>query len=121
MDYVVHFEIPSDNPKKAQTFYSKLFGWKINYMKEFGYFGIKARGKYKGKSVGIDGGMMKRHAKEQTFLVYVQVKSIDDTMKKAKAAGAKVCFPKKAIGEMGYIAAFTDPDGNTIGLHEGGM
>lgn len=27
---LVWFEIPADQPERAQTFYSRLFGWKIN-------------------------------------------------------------------------------------------
>jgi uncharacterized protein len=27
---IVWFEIPADNVERAQTFYRKLFGWKIN-------------------------------------------------------------------------------------------
>ena len=29
MSGIVHFEIPADDMKRAKTFYSNLFGWKI--------------------------------------------------------------------------------------------
>ena len=29
MDPVVHFEIPADNLERAQEFYNRVFGWKM--------------------------------------------------------------------------------------------
>lgn len=29
MSSIVHFEIPADDLERAKTFYTKLFGWKI--------------------------------------------------------------------------------------------
>jgi len=31
---IVWFEIPADNPERAKTFYSNLFGWSINPFQE---------------------------------------------------------------------------------------
>lgn len=115
VDPIVHFEIPADDVKRAKAFYEALFGWKITYMKEFEYYSIKAKDK---KGNGIDGGMMKRKAPGQPPMNYVHVSSIDATLKKAVKAGAKMCLPKTPIGDMGAIAAFQDPEGNMIGLHE---
>ena len=114
VDPVVHFEIPADNPARAKKFYEKTFGWKIDFIKEFDYYGIKA----KKDQLGIDGGMMKRKMPGQPFMVYIYVASIDAALKKAQANGATVAMPKTPIGDMGAIAAFTDPEGNLIGLHE---
>lgn len=114
VDPIVHFEIPADNPRRAQKFYEKTFGWKIKYMPDYDYYMVKAKA---GKT-GIDGGMMKRKMKGQPFMNYVFVKSVDATLKKAVRNGAKVAFPKMPIGDMGAIAALRDTEGNVIGLHE---
>ena len=111
---VTHFEIPADDTARAKKFYEKMFGWRIPYAKEFDYFMIKA----KTDKWGIDGGMMKRNMPGQPFTVYVTVPSVDAWLKKAAELGGKVCLPKQAIGDMGAIGAFIDPESNLIGLHE---
>ena len=111
---IVHFEIPADDPKRAQKFYEKMFGWKFEFYKDMDYYGIKA----KKDGVGIDGGMMKRKMPDQPFMNYVQVDSVDKYLKKAKENGAKIAMEKQMIGVMGAIGAFIDSEGNLIGLYE---
>lgn len=36
---------------------------------------------------------------------------------RAAQAGGKICQPKMAIGQYGYIALIEDSEGNMIGLH----
>ena len=116
----MHFEMPVEDPKMAQKFYEKLFGWKFEFYKEMEYYGIKT--KDKDTDMGINGGMMKRKMPDQRFMNYVTVPSVDKTLKMAKDNGAKICMEKMPIGDgaMGFIGAFIDPDGNMIGVHEAG-
>mgnify|MGYP001598568886 CR=1 FL=1 len=37
MDKVVHFEVPADDMKRAQKFYSEVFGWGIQELPEMDY------------------------------------------------------------------------------------
>ena len=37
MSSIVHFEIPADDIQRAKTFYSNLFGWKIENMHGMDY------------------------------------------------------------------------------------
>ncbi len=37
VDKIVHFEIPADNMERAQTLYSKAFGWQANSMPDMEY------------------------------------------------------------------------------------
>jgi predicted enzyme related to lactoylglutathione lyase len=115
---VVHFEIPANDVKRAKKFYEKTFGWKIDYLKEMDYYVISAKTKDGGKEVGIDGGMMQRKNPGQMFMNYISVASVDTSLKLAVANGAKIALPKTPIGDMGFIGAFVDPEGNCIGLHE---
>ena len=39
------------------------------------------------------------------------------TLSKVEAAGGKILLPKTAIGPNGFMAHFTDTEGNKIGLH----
>jgi len=128
---IVHFEIPVDNVARAQKFYGEIFGWTFN---EFPmpassstggdpYYGVtttpvdeKHRPKFPG---AINGGLMKRKAKGQPFMNYINVVSIDETLKSVKKHGGEICLPKTEIApNMGWIACFRDLEGNMMGLHE---
>jgi hypothetical protein len=45
------------------------------------------------------------------------VPDIDPVLEKAKAKGAKILYPKKSIGEAGYVAEIEDSEGNRIALN----
>jgi uncharacterized protein len=49
---------------------------------------------------------------------YVDVASIDDSLAKATKLGAQVALPKTPVSDMGFVAAFIDPQGNICGLWE---
>lgn len=42
---------------------------------------------------------------------------LSKALNKVEAAGGKITMPKTAIGENGFMAFFTDTEGNAIGLH----
>lgn len=63
----------------------------------------------------INGGMMKRMAKESTIIV-IKVALLDDYLGKVKKAGGRVVMPKQKVGDMGLYARFTDTEGNLVGL-----
>src|SRR4051812_26716076 len=116
---IMHFEIPADDVARAKAFYEKTFGWTI---KAFPmppgqeYFGVTTRKK---GEPGIDGGLMKRNMPGQPFTNYVTVKSIDTIVPLIQSNGGVVVLPKQPIGpNMGWIAAFRDPENNILGLHQ---
>ena len=124
---IVHFEIPADDVERAKKFYEKTFGWEIMKFEMPGdvYFGVRTTpvGKdMKPTEPGaINGGMMKRKDKGQPFMNYIHVESIDKMIKIVEKNGGKICLAKQEIGKgMGWIAAFIDPEGNMMGLHEMG-
>jgi hypothetical protein len=108
---VTHFEIMSKDGKKLTQFYSKLFGWEIQWSKEIKYGIVKAQDK------GIGGGIGTKEKKGKwgvTF--YVDVDDVDAYLAKAKKMRAKVIVPKTTIPGMVEFAVFKDPQGNIIGL-----
>ena len=117
---ILHFEIPADDVARAKAFYEKTFGWKIKAFPMppgHEYFGVTT--KKKGDDAGINGGLMKRNMPGQPFTNYVTVKSIDGMSQTVVANGGTIVLPKQAIGQdMGWIAAFKDPENNIIGLHQ---
>jgi len=128
---IVHFEIPADDVERAQAFYTKTFGWKINTFEMPAdsstggdpYYGVttaesdeNGRPKNPGE---INGGLMKRKMPGQPFMNYIQVDSIDQSLETIKANGGDIKLPKTEIApNMGWIGAFMDTEGNMMGLHE---
>ena len=105
MNALCYWEIPSTNVAKSSSFYSKLFGWKVEPSGE-GYMMFSVKG-------GLGGGIQKvKKAPGQGVMVYVEVKDIPATLAKAVKLGGRILTPKTAIGnDWGYWAAFKDPGG----------
>lgn len=116
---VVHFEIPTSDFKKSKEFYTKTFGWK---MKTWGDEYMVAmttdvdKNRMPSEVGGINGGFYRRKSKGQQPSFVVETDSIDKTLEKVKKAGGKVKRMRSPIGDMGFMAEFTDPDGNEISL-----
>lgn len=50
-------------------------------------------------------------------LIYFEVDNIDTTLSRVSHAGGTVLQGKMSIGEHGFIAIFTDSEGNKMALH----
>lgn len=115
MPTVVHFEIPADDTKRAQKFYSDLFDWKFSRMPgEFEYWGIETEAS--GDRPALGGGLTKRQHPQQAPINYVGVESVDETVSRAKALGASVVLEKQEVPKYGFMALLTDTEGNVFGL-----
>ncbi len=125
MDSVVHFEIPAKDEKRAQKFYSSVFGWKMNPMPEMEYTimqtGAVDRNMMLKEPGRINGGMVKRSASVKAPVLYMYVRSIDASLKKIKKLGGKVVQGKTRIQGNMYSAYFRDCEGNVMGLVQGMM
>ncbi|HEY8945265.1 MAG TPA: VOC family protein [Polyangiaceae bacterium] len=124
MDKVVHFEIPFDDKARATKFYSSSFGWQLADMPEMNYVmastaevGADQMPKERG---AINGGLFPRPKEAPHPTIYVNVDSIEETLKKVQAAGGKVVTPQTPIPGMGAFARVTDTEGNVIGLFQMG-
>lgn len=114
---VVHFEIGAKDAKKLQSFYASQFGWKIDANNPMSY-GVVATGA-KGKMRGIDGGIFAAQpGGSQAVVIYVQVTSIEATLKHVEQAGGKTVVARTPIPGMITFAQFADPEGNIMGLVE---
>ena len=120
MNRVVHFEIPAENVKRAQKFYSDIFGWKITDMPEMNYTILHTaptddNGVLK-ESGAINGGMMKRSNPINSPVITIDVNDIDETLQAIKKMGGRVVKEKMGVGDMGYSAYFKDTEDNILGL-----
>jgi predicted enzyme related to lactoylglutathione lyase len=112
---IVWFEIPADDTTRAQKFYNKLFGWKINplpHMQE--YFHMDTGG----ADAAPDGAIMKRMHPDQSITSYVSVPSVAKFAAKIEKLGGSVCKPKTAVPGMGYFAIVNDTEKNTFAIWE---
>jgi len=125
MDKVMHFEIPFDDKTRAMKFYSEMFGWKLTDMPEMDYVMAESIADDKNKMPrepgAINGGLFQRPTDAPHPCLYVGVSSIDQTLKKLEGAGGRVVTPKTPIPGMGAFARVADPEGNVIGLFQGGQ
>jgi hypothetical protein len=124
MNSVVHFEIPFDDKDRAVKFYSETFGWALIDMPQMNY--VMAETAESGEDQlpkergAINGGLFQRPKEAPHPAIYVNVASIDTTLKQVSSAGGKVVTPKTAIPGMGSFARIKDTEGNVIGLFETG-
>ena len=120
---VVHFEVPFDDGERAAAFYREAFGWQLNAMPELNYT-IVGSGPTTDEGMPsepgfINGGMFSRSPDAPSGPVIVlDVESIDDTLATIERLGGSTAVPKSPVGDMGFAAYFTDPEGNVMGLWE---
>lgn len=116
MPKIVHFEINTDDPLRAKSFYEKVFNWKIEKSEmPMDYWMITAGSE---DEPGIDGGLQKREDTTDIVTNYIGVSSIDEFSKKIEACGGTIITPKSPIPGTGYFALFKDTEGNKLGIFE---
>ena len=109
----VHVELNTTDLPKAESFYSKLFEWKLESMPGGGdpYTLIRV-------GDGVGGGMMKHPipGAPSTWLAYVLVDDIHAATSKAKSLGAEVKKDVTEVPGMGWFSIIADPTGAALGL-----
>jgi uncharacterized protein len=119
---VVHFEIPFDDGDRARGFYKDLFGWQAMEMPEMGYTIVTtgpSNDQGPTESGYVNGGMLSRQqAATASPVIVVDVDSIESTLERVGSMGGSTVVGKTPVGDMGFAAYFTDPEGNVIGLWE---
>ena len=108
-----HFEIPVDNPDRAEKFYADVFGWSFHRWEGApSYYGLANTGE---EGQGINGALFQRAENSVTTLT-MDVNSIEEAIASVEAHGGKVLQGKTPIPTMGYFATCEDTEGNRIGL-----
>ena len=118
MNRVTHFEIYTDNPEAAQSFYRDVFGWKFQKF-EGGPMEYWLVVTGNDKEPGINGGLTRpRPGQSAGTLNTIAVESLDQTIKNIEKHRGKICVPKMAIPKIGWLAYAEDPAGNVFGIIE---
>jgi predicted enzyme related to lactoylglutathione lyase len=108
--FVWHEQVSSD-PKQAQDFYTRLFGWGTEVYKpgEVDYAMISSGGQAHG---GF--GKAMQGAPPPHWLSHVCVENLDETIEKAKRAGGSVAAGPFDMEEIGRMAILADPQGGYV-------
>ncbi|HEY8077262.1 MAG TPA: hypothetical protein VIF62_24215 [Labilithrix sp.] len=106
------FQIGGPNGKLLHSFYKNVFGWKMDPAPGPGDMMMAKK-----EGDGIPGGIVTSMNGQPSVAVYVGVGDVDSHLGKVERAGGHMAMPKMELpGGMGFIAGFTDPAGNWIGL-----
>jgi hypothetical protein len=114
MGRVVHFELPADDPKRAIAFYQSVFGWKFEKWQGPVDYWLITTGP-EGEP-GINGGLGRRNSPGEGVVNTIDVKSVDEAVKKIEATGGRVTRPKGAVPGIGWLAYCEDSEGNPFGI-----
>ncbi len=119
---VVHFEIPFDDGDRARSFYKEAFDWQLQEMPGMDYTLVMSgpSGEQGPTEPGfINGGMLSRRMSASSApVIVVDVESIDVALERVGELGGSTVVGKTPVGDMGFAAYVTDPEGNVIGLWE---
>jgi len=109
---ICYVEIPAIDIAASAKFYETAFGWHIR---------IRGDGK-----VAFDDGICevsgtwvpgRKPSTEQGLVVSIMVDDIEETIKTLEAGGSKI-VNRISMGDTEFIAWFTDPAGNVLGLYQ---
>jgi predicted enzyme related to lactoylglutathione lyase len=108
-----HFEIPVDDPDRAEKFYGEVFGWTFQRFDGAPeYYGLATTGE---GGQGINGALFQR-GREASLTLTMEVDSIEDALETVTGKGGKVHQGKTPIPHMGWFATCEDTEGNKFGL-----
>jgi predicted enzyme related to lactoylglutathione lyase len=112
--FVWHEQVSSE-PKEAEDFYTRLFGWDTEVYKpgEVDYPMISARGQNHGAFATAMEGAPPPH-----WLSHVHVEKLEDTLEKVTGAGGKVAAGPFEMGEVGRLAIIADPQGAYVSAYQ---
>ena len=118
---IVHFEIPTDDNERANTFYQSAFGWNLSPMQEMDY--TIAITTPSDEQTGmpsdpgaINGALFPRTDNLKNPILTIDVDDVDAALGQVESAGGSIVQGKDAVPGMGWYAYFKDTEGNILGL-----
>jgi uncharacterized protein len=109
-DKVVWFEVMGKDGGKLQSFYSDLFGWKIDAANPMNYGTVDA------SESGVGGGIGKADNGHGHVTFYMGVDDPQEYLDRAESLGGKTVVPVTEIPNMVTFALIADPEGHVIGV-----
>jgi hypothetical protein len=115
---IPYVEIPVTDMARAIAFYTAVFAVDLERRTVDGYnMALFPADDGPGAKAALAKGDVYRPSKEGA-IVYFGVADIEATVARATAAGGRVLYPVKDIGEFGFVAEIEDSEGNRIALSQ---
>ena len=115
MPRISWFDIPADDPERAQKFYKEVFDWSFDKWDGPMDYWMAKTGT---EEPGIDGGISKRMPGQMGMTNSITVPSVDEFSKKVIEKGGHLIVPKMPILKIGWFAQCMDTEGNAFGIIE---
>jgi predicted enzyme related to lactoylglutathione lyase len=118
------FEIPVTDTARAKKFYETLFDIQMETNEMMGMEMTSFPFDMQGSTGKVSGALIKGPMHKPSAdgaVIYLNANpAIQTVIDKIEKAGGKIIMPKTLINEhIGYMAFFTDTEGNRIALHAG--
>jgi predicted enzyme related to lactoylglutathione lyase len=113
---VIRFDWSVDEPERAATFYSQVFGWRVEPMQGVPNYWLVTTGT--ATEPGIDGGLSKRNPAAPINIWTIDVPSVDEHLRKIVEHGGKDLSGKITIPRVGYHAYCQDTESNVFAIIE---
>ena len=104
------------DPEAAATFYSGLFGWSCDDMMPEGESGHYFMATIDGRDAAALSSIPEGAPPVAMWNTYVWVDDADETVAKAKSAGATIITEPFDVFDAGRMAVFADPEGAVIAV-----
>lgn len=104
-----HYEMPADDPARAQRFYEQVFGWTfVKAQPEFFEYWMA--------NATPTPATFKRQGDEKGPVIYLTVDDIDASMARVRTAGG-TAEDKQPIPTQGWFSRCLDTEGNAFTLY----
>ncbi|HTE10856.1 MAG TPA: VOC family protein [Chitinophagaceae bacterium] len=118
------FEIPVTDTARAKKFYETIFDVKMDTREMMGMEMTFFPNDMQANTGKVSGSLVKGPMHKPSMegaVVYLNANpAIQSVIDKVEKAGGKITMPKTLINEQtGYMAFFTDTEGNRMALHAG--
>jgi predicted enzyme related to lactoylglutathione lyase len=108
---IAHLEVTGKDGAKLQSFFSELFGWKLDADNPMNY-GMATLS----DDVGVGIGPAQDGTGAAVF--YLGVDSVEDSLAKAESLGGTRFMGPMDVPNGPTIGIFTDPEGHMVGLFQ---
>ena len=114
----IWYDLMVPDVKAAESFYSKVVGWKIedSGMPGMSYSILKAGDTMVGGMMGIPPDAKSNGGPPPMWNGYVYSSNVDAETKKVKKLGGKICREPEDIPGVGRFSVVADPGGATFNL-----
>ena len=116
---IPYVEIPVADLDRAVIFYEAVFGFSLERQTVDGY--PMALFPFADGAPGATAALAEGEVyvpSKQGAILYFHVDDMDAVMKRAEQAGGAILYPRKDIGELGFVGEIQDSEGNRIGLSQ---